>query len=102
MAGASIEKITRNPKYQELVQSRASLGWMLSIAMLVIYFGFILLVAYAKGFLATPLAAGAVTTWGILIGLFVIVSAFVLTGIYVVKANARYDALTRDIVEESK
>ena len=102
MAGASIEKITGNPKYQELVQSRASLGWMLSIAMLVIYFGFILLVAYAKGFLATPLVAGSVTTWGILIGLFVIVSAFILTGIYVVKANARYDALTRDIVEESK
>lgn len=101
MAGASIEKITQNPKYQELVQSRTQLGVQLSIAMLVIYFGFILLVAYAKGFLATPIGAG-VMTWGIPIGLFVIISAFILTGIYVVKANARYDALTRDIVEESK
>ena len=102
MAGASIEKITRNPKYQELVQSRASLGWMLSIAMLVIYFGFILLVAFNKPFLGTPLAAGSVTTIGIVIGLAVIVSAFVLTGIYVSKANASYDALTKEIVEESK
>ena len=102
MAGASIEKITQNPKYQELVESRKTLGVQLSIAMLVIYFGFILLVAYAKGFLATPIVAGAAMTWGIPIGLFVIISAFILTGIYVVRANATYDALTRAIVEESK
>jgi uncharacterized membrane protein (DUF485 family) len=43
-----------------------------------------------------------VTTIGIPIGLGVIVSALVLTGIYVLKANARYDELTRQIVEESK
>ncbi|WP_374548019.1 DUF485 domain-containing protein [Rhodoblastus sp.] len=42
------------------------------------------------------------TTIGIVIGLAVIVSAFVLTGIYVSKANASYDALTKEIVEESK
>jgi len=40
-----------------------------------------------------------VTTIGIPIGLFVIVSAFVLTGIYVNKANSKYDALIRRIVE---
>ena len=69
--------------------------------MLVIYFGFILLVAFAPKFLGTPLGAG-VTTVGIPIGLVVIVSAFVLTGIYVRRANADYDALTRQIVEEAK
>ncbi|MBK9083005.1 MAG: DUF485 domain-containing protein [Rhizobiales bacterium] len=101
MAAASVEKITQNPKYQELVRSRASLGWMLTVVMLVIYLGFIALVAWNKPLLATPIG-GAITTWGIPIGLFVIVSAFVLTGIYVVKANAKYDTLTRQIVEESK
>jgi uncharacterized membrane protein (DUF485 family) len=98
---ASVEKIVQNPKYQELVRSRSSLGWMLTIAMLVIYLGFIGLVAWDKALLAAPIG-GAITTWGIPIGLFVIVSAFVLTGIYVVKANAKYDTLTRQIVEESK
>ncbi len=98
---ASVEKIVQNPKYQELVRSRSSLGWMLTIAMLVIYLGFIALVAWNKPLLAAPIG-GAITTWGIPIGLFVIVSAFVLTGIYVVKANAKYDTLTRQIVEESK
>jgi uncharacterized membrane protein (DUF485 family) len=99
---ASYETIMNNPKFKALVSERSSIAWALSIAMLVIYFGFILLVAYAKGFLATPLGAGVTTTYGILIGLFVIISAFILTGIYVRKANARFDDLTRQIVEESK
>jgi uncharacterized membrane protein (DUF485 family) len=101
MALSALE-IEKNPKFQELVQTRKSLGWTLSFVMLAIYFGFILLVAFDKPFLGTPLSASGVSTIGIPIGLFVIVSAFVLTGIYVVKANARYDELTRQIVEESK
>jgi uncharacterized membrane protein (DUF485 family) len=95
------KRIERNPHYQELVRKRSSFGWSLSAAMMVIYFGFILLVAYAPKFLGTPIGSG-VTTIGIPIGLAVIVSAFVLTGIYVRRANAEYDALTRKIVEESK
>lgn len=99
---ASAKEIENNPKFQQLVAARKSLGWTLSAVMLAIYFGFILLVAFNKPFLGTPLAAGSVTTIGIVIGLAVIVSAFVLTGIYVSKANATYDALTKEIVEESK
>jgi uncharacterized membrane protein (DUF485 family) len=93
------EGIKQNPDYKELIRRRSSLGWSLSLVMLVIYFGFILLVAYAPKFLGTPLGTG-VTTIGIPIGLFVIVSAFVLTGIYVNKANSTYDTLIRRIVEE--
>ncbi len=97
---SNYEKTKNDPDYQELVRRRSSLGWTLSLIMLVIYFGFILLVAYAPKFLGTPLGAG-VTTIGIPIGLFVIVSAFVLTGIYVSKANSKYDGLIRRIVERS-
>jgi uncharacterized membrane protein (DUF485 family) len=101
MAASTLE-IEKNPKFQELVSTRKSLGWSLSVLMLVIYFGFILLVAFDKSFLGTPLSSEGVTTIGIPIGLAVIVSAFLLTGFYVVRANARYDELTRQIVEESK
>jgi uncharacterized membrane protein (DUF485 family) len=96
---SNYEGIKQNPDYKELIRRRSSLGWSLSLVMLVIYFGFILLVAYAPKFLGTPLGTG-VTTIGIPIGLFVIVSAFVLTGIYVNKANSTYDTLIRRIVEE--
>lgn len=99
---ADLEKITRNPKFDELVKSRSSLGWTLTWIMLAIYLGFIILVAFDKSLLAAPIVAGKVMSWGVPIGLFVIVSAFVLTGIYVSKANAKYDSLTRQIVEESK
>ena len=73
---------------------------MLSLIMLVIYFGFILLVAYAPNFLGTPIGTGVMTI-GIPIGLCVIVFAFALTGIYVSKANSSYDVLIRKIVEGS-
>ena len=102
---ATTSQIENNPKFKELVAARKSLGWALSAVMLAIYFGFILLVAYNKdlgNILGHPIAAGSVTTVGIPVGLAVIISAFVLTGIYVSKANAKYDALTREIVEESK
>lgn len=98
---SDLTKIEQDPNYQELVRRRSSLGWMLSAIMLVIYFGFILLVAYAPKFLGTPLGTG-VTTIGIPIGLSVIVLAFVLTGIYVSKANSSYDVLIRKIVEGSR
>ena len=65
--------------------------------MLIVYFGFILLVAYAPHFLGTPMGTG-VTTIGIPIGLLVIVSAILLTGLYVSKANSKYDPLIRKIV----
>ncbi|WP_092234738.1 DUF485 domain-containing protein [Bradyrhizobium sp. Gha] len=98
---SNLEKIERDPNYQELVRRRSSLGWLLSAVMLVVYFGFILLVAYAPKFLGIPLGGG-VTTIGIPIGLTVIVLAFVLTGIYVRQANSSYDVLIRKIVEENR
>ena len=98
---SELTKIEQDSNYQELVRRRSSLGWMLSLIMLVIYFGFILLVAYAPKFLGTPTGTG-VTTIGIPIGLAVIVLAFALTGIYVSKANSSYDVLIRKIVEGNR
>ena len=94
-------RILNNPKFQELVAKRSAFAWTLSIAMLVIYFGFILLVAFGKSFLGTPIGSG-VTTWGIPVGVFTIVSAFILTGIYVYRANGEFDELNRQILEETK
>jgi uncharacterized membrane protein (DUF485 family) len=101
MATASYETIERSPAFQELVSRRTSFGWTLSGLVFVLYFGFILLVAFAPKFLGTPMGSGVMTI-GIPIGLLVIVSAFVLTGLYVRRANSEYDALVRRIVEEAK
>lgn len=101
MSSDIIQKVRANPKFAELVHKRNSLALTLTIAMLVIYFGFILLVGYAKPFLATHIGTNLMT-YGVPIGIGVIVSAFVLTGIYVRKANAEFDTLTAQIVEETK
>ena len=102
MEPAAYGQIRSNPKFTELVRQRGALARNLTIAMLVIYFGFILLVAFAKGFLGTPISSTGVTTIGIPIGLFVIVSAFVLTGIYVSKANTEFDELNNQILKDLK
>ena len=98
---ASYQDIQRNPKYQELVATRKSLGWTLSIVTLVIYLGYILLIAFDPGFLGTRMG-DSVMTIGLPVGLFVIIITFLIVGFYVQRANATYDELTRQIVEESK
>lgn len=97
-------KVRNHPKYAELVSKRKFLAWLLSLLMLAIYFSFILLVAYEPQLklMGTPIGPGAVTTWGIPIGISVILSAFVLTGIYVFRANGEFDDLNNQIKEDMK
>ena len=93
------QAILRSPSFQALVSSRNKFGWTLSVLMLVIYLGFILLVAYDKPLLAQKIGGGTISL-GIVLGLGVIVSAFVVTGIYVVRANGRFDELTEQVKRE--
>ncbi|GAB3549486.1 DUF485 domain-containing protein [Noviherbaspirillum agri] len=94
-----VHKIKSNPKYQKLVATRSSYGWMLTLVMMIAYYGYILLVAFNKELLGAKVGAG-VTTWGIPIGLFVIVFTVVITGIYVRRANGEFDELTAEIRKE--
>jgi uncharacterized membrane protein (DUF485 family) len=102
MEPAAYARIRRHPKFGELVQQRNSLARVLTVVMLVLYFGFIVLVAFAPGFLGAPISDGAVTTIGIPVGILVILSTFILTGIYVGRANTTFDRLNREILEESR
>ncbi|HLN08134.1 MAG TPA: DUF485 domain-containing protein [Xanthobacteraceae bacterium] len=101
MSSDVVDRVSHDPQFQELVARRSRFAWSLSAAMLIIYFGFIFLIAFAPKILAIPLGSG-VTTVGIPVGLFVIVSAFVLTGIYVRRANSEFDVMTRQIIERAK
>lgn len=92
-------RIRANPKYQELKRKRSSFGWWLTLLMMVVYYGYIALIAWNKPFLAQPLGAG-VTSLGVPIGMGVIVFTIIITGIYVRRANGEFDQLTRDILED--
>ena len=99
MTDPVIEKIQNHPLYAQLRRERNSFGWRLTVLMLVVYYGYIALIAFNKPFLAQPLGAG-VTTVGIPLGMGVIVFTIVITGIYVARANQRYDALTQSILQD--
>lgn len=94
------ERIRVHPKYLELRRKRNVFGWSLTVAMMVVYYGYIALIAWNKPFLSQPIGAG-VTTLGIPIGMGVIVFTILITGYYVRRANSEFDALTRAILEEA-
>lgn len=94
-----VQRIKNNPNYQKLVAVRSSYGWTMTAIMLIVFYGYILLVAFNKQLLATKIGAG-VTTWGIPIGVFVIVFTVIITGIYVRRANKEFDSLTEQIRKE--
>jgi uncharacterized membrane protein (DUF485 family) len=100
MDDATVRQIESDPNFIKLVHERHSLGWTLTIIMLVIYYGFIALVAFAPSVIAVKLA-GSITL-GIVIGLAIIVAAIVLTGFYVMRANSDFDDLTAAIVAKVK
>ena len=91
-------RISAHPKYQELKSKRSSFGWWLTLAMMVVYYGFIALVAYNKPFRAAKLGTG-VMTMGIPIGFGVIVFTIVITAIYVKRANGEFDDLNDAITK---
>jgi uncharacterized membrane protein (DUF485 family) len=100
MEDTLVARVTANPKYQELKAKRTSFGWWLSLAGMLAYYGFILLVAYDKPLLAQKLGSG-VTTVGMPLGVAVIVFTIIITWIYVRRANTEFDALTEQIVKGS-
>ena len=93
-----VQRIARNPKYQELKAKRTSYGWWLTLAMMVVYYGFILLVAFNKPFLSQRLGEGVMTV-GIPIGFGVIVFTILITAIYVKRANKEFDDLTAEVTK---
>ena len=100
MKNDTVTKIVANPKYQQLVSTRTTYGWILTIIMLIVYYGYTAVIAFDKELFHTRLSDG-VMTLGIPVGLGVILFTIVITGIYVRRANSEFDRLTREIVEET-
>jgi uncharacterized membrane protein (DUF485 family) len=95
-----VQKIQSHPKYLELRTKRNRLGIFLTVLMLIVYYGYIALIAFDKKFLAQPIGSG-VTSLGIPIGMGVIIFTIVITGIYVRRANGEFDTLTKDILKDA-
>jgi uncharacterized membrane protein (DUF485 family) len=101
MDKATVEKIQNNPNYQKLVSSRSSFAWTLTVIMLVVYYAFILLIAFSPETLGASLSGG-MTTVGIPVGLAIIIFSFAMTGIYVKRANSEFDDLLKKVKDDVK
>ena len=93
-----VQRIESNPQYKELKAKRTSLGWWLTLAGMLAYYGFILLVAFDKPLLSQKIGSG-VTTLGMPIGVAVIVFTIIITWVYIRRANGEFDSLTEQIVK---
>jgi uncharacterized membrane protein (DUF485 family) len=91
-----VTRIASHPAYKELRAKRTGFGWWLTLAMMVVYYGFIMLVAFNKPFLSQKLGAGVMTV-GIPLGFGVIVFTILITAYYVKRANSEFDDLTATI-----
>ncbi len=59
------EKIQNNPRFQDLVKRRSRFAWTMSIIVLVVYYTYILVIAFKPEVFATPISSGSVISIGI-------------------------------------
>ncbi|HEY3433160.1 MAG TPA: DUF485 domain-containing protein [Rhodocyclaceae bacterium] len=96
-----VQKVKSNPTYQELKAKRSSFGWVLTIIMLVAYYGYIAVIAFDKELFAQKTGEG-VMTLGIPVGVGLIFFTVIITGLYVRRANTEFDELTAKLLKEIK
>ena len=95
-----LQAIQNNPAFRQLASERKRLGVGMSIVMAAAYFAYILTIAFWPRLLGHPLWSGTVITWGVLIGVGLIALGFVLTAVYVRRANSRFDRLSQLLLED--
>lgn len=93
-------KVRQNPKYHELVKRRGRLAFTLSAIVLVAYYSFMMVVAFAPDILRVPLSEGASLTVGVPVGTAIIVVSWLLTGLYSHYANGEFEELNAEVIRE--
>jgi uncharacterized membrane protein (DUF485 family) len=96
----STHEMLESPEFKQLVRGKWTISIILTLLLFVVYYGYILLIATDKPFLAQKI--GQYTTLGIPVGVGVIVASWVLTAIYVIWANRVHDKQVARLLEEMK
>jgi uncharacterized membrane protein (DUF485 family) len=100
MSKVKKEDILNDPDFIQLSSQKDTISLILTVLELVLYFGFIYLVAEHKSFLAQKMSVGGAATIGIPIAVGTIFLSWVFTGIYIWWANTKYDEMVRKVVEK--
>ncbi|MGF6782164.1 DUF485 domain-containing protein [Paraburkholderia sp. GAS334] len=92
-----VNPILDDPRFQTLVRQRRAFSWALTALMLIVYFAFILTLAFSPDLLGRPIKEGLPATWGIPIGFGMFAVTFFLVAVYVFRANTAYDSAIIEI-----
>ena len=99
MSTAVYERIRKNPKFDELVTKRSRFAWTLPVVVLGIYFAFIMVGAFNPTLLATPIWEGGTATIAWPIGAGMILLFWLMTGLYIRRANSEFDDINSEIIK---
>ena len=98
----TLDRVTANPKFHEFIAMRSRYSIIMAIISAAAYYGFILLVAFDKEFLAKHIGEGDTMSVGVPIGVGVIVFTILLTWIYVRRAKTEFDETNEAIIREAQ
>ncbi|MFK2823463.1 DUF485 domain-containing protein [Arcobacter sp. YIC-80] len=96
-----VQRIKNNPKYQELVQKRNAFSLKLAIFVLVMFYAYILTIAFDPTLLGIKTGEG-VMTYAFPVAAAIIIIGFITTLIYVKRANGEFEDLTNEIKDDVK
>lgn len=102
MSSQMYERMRVNPKFQELVATRGRFAWTLSFIVLILFYGFVMAVAYYPAELGKPVSEGSMLTVGVAAELFLFVFFWALAALYVRRANSEFDAMTQEVIRQAQ
>jgi len=94
-------RIRSNPRFAELVGKRTRFAIILSLVVLVPYYSFMFLISTQPQLFATKISDGSVLTIGWPIAALIIIGGWLLTGVYISRANGEFDSITQEILKEA-
>ena len=103
LSAEQIDEVVQNPisesrEFRALVKQRRIFSWSMTALMLVVYFGFILSLAFMPARLGTPITEGQPMTWGVPIGFGMLAFTILLVAVYVWRTNTCYDPKIKTII----
>lgn len=101
MSDPTYDKVVAHPKFAELMKKRNRFALLLSVIVLGVYYTYVLIASLAPATFAAPIGEGYTWCIGLLAGFIIQGFAFLMTGVYVRRANGEFDAINRTLIEEA-
>lgn len=93
-------EILADPRYAALVRDRQRFSWVLTAITVVVYSGFISLIAFDKPFMAQPIVGGTISL-AVILGIGMLIGTIAICAVYVVRANGEFDRRLSDILQSA-